>query len=230
MSEGKRGTEGRAPEPAGCLPSGVGRPWVLVVAMLVPVVLGGALLVVSLTGVGVPEQQAGEVRADGGEVGVESRGPLSFARPEVVYGRAVVKVAKSAERRRQEVAAPRRRSAKPAEEAKPTEEGKPAARARRGPGERERRPTAVRRAERPRVRAVVRQRGRGVERGRGIERRRLERDKKAEECPPEKRRGMAAAEKRARGAEMRADAGERVIEQERPTPLLQLRILSAVTE
>ena len=35
MSEGKRGTEGRAPEPAGCLPSGVGRPWVLVVAMLV---------------------------------------------------------------------------------------------------------------------------------------------------------------------------------------------------
>ncbi len=248
-----RGTEGRAPERAGCLPSGVGRPWVLVVAMLVPAVVGGALMVVSLAGVGVQERQAGAARADAGVVGAAPRRQPSFAMPEVVYGRAVVKVSKAGERRGPEAAGSRRAPARSGVESRSEQ------------GERERGPSRLRGERTPAL--AVMQRGREVERGGKVREGKRER-KKAEECPPGERgrvevgersaeaggkraqraqvggkpveargKGVQAGDEPAQGGgkvsqvgERTAEAGERVKEQEGAAPLLRLRILATEAE
>lgn len=224
----------------------------LVVAMLVPAAVGGALMVVSLAGVGVQERQAGAVRADAGVVGAEPRRQPSFAMPEVVYGRAVVKVSRAGERRRPEAAGPRKAPARSGVGSRPEQ------------GERERGPVRLR-GERTPVPAVM-QRGRVVEPG-GKARER-KREKNAEECPPGERgrgevgerrvgaggkraqraqvggkpvetggKGVQAGDEPAQGGgkvaqvgERPVEAGERVKGQEGAAPLLRLRILATEAE
>lgn len=94
MSERVSGPGVRPGTRAGCLAGGLGRPWVLVAAMLAPAVLGGGLLAVSLAGVGARGREAGAARADVGVMSVEPRVRFSVSRPDVVYGRVVAKKAR----------------------------------------------------------------------------------------------------------------------------------------
>lgn len=96
----------------------------LVVAMFVPVVLGGGLLVVSLTGVGVQGRPVGAARADVGPARVVPPVRVSAAGPDVVYGRIVEKAVRRASvKRGQDAEGPRQVAAGPSRDARGRRDG-----------------------------------------------------------------------------------------------------------